>query len=101
MVEEAGHKGWILAFDPDLWSRYSRDDSFENISAARCPLVSIWAEMSASMDGSRVPRTRAAMPAGSVCFEIPDSSHHIMVDQPVALISALRAVLSCLSLTGQ
>jgi pimeloyl-ACP methyl ester carboxylesterase len=95
VVEEAGHKGWTLAFDPDLWSHYSREDSFENIGAARCPLISIWAEMSAKMDGSRVPRTRAAMPAGSVCFEIPDSSHHIMVDQPVALISALRAVLGC------
>jgi pimeloyl-ACP methyl ester carboxylesterase len=92
-VEEAGEKGWALAFDPDLWSRYSREDSFENIRAARCPLISIWAEMSAHMEGGKVPRTRAAMPAGSVCFEIPDSSHHIMVDQPVALISALRAVL--------
>jgi pimeloyl-ACP methyl ester carboxylesterase len=95
-VEEAGQKGWTLAFDPDLWTRYSRHDSYEYIRSARCPLIAIWADMTAHMENSRVPRTRAAMPTGSVCFEIPDSSHHIMVDQPVALISALRGVLGCL-----
>jgi pimeloyl-ACP methyl ester carboxylesterase len=99
-VEADGQRGWTLAFDPDLWSHYRREDSFENIQAARCPLVAIWADMTASMPDSRVPRTRAAMPAGSICFEIPDSSHHIMVDQPLALIGALRGVLGCLLPTG-
>ena len=33
-------------------------------------------------------------PAGLVEIEIPDAHHHIMIDQPLALVAALRALLA-------
>ena len=33
-------------------------------------------------------------PKGMIEIAIPDSNHHIMVDQPLALVAALRALLA-------
>jgi pimeloyl-ACP methyl ester carboxylesterase len=35
---------------------------------------------------------RALAPAGTVFLEIPDAAHHIMVDQPWALVEAIRSI---------
>jgi pimeloyl-ACP methyl ester carboxylesterase len=34
------------------------------------------------------------IPADTPQIVIPDSEHHIMVDQPLALVAAIRAVLA-------
>ena len=33
-------------------------------------------------------------PPGLIEIEIPDAHHHIMIDQPLALVAAIRALLS-------
>jgi hypothetical protein len=33
-------------------------------------------------------------PPGMIEIEIPDSHHHIMIDQPLALVAAIRALLA-------
>jgi len=34
------------------------------------------------------------IPPGTPQIAIPDSEHHVMVDQPLALVAALRALLA-------
>jgi hypothetical protein len=36
----------------------------------------------------------APFPPDMIEIEIPDSQHHIMIDQPLALVAALRALLA-------
>ena len=41
-----------------------------------------------------VDYTRAHAPPGSPFLAIPEAGHHVMLDQPLALVSALRALLA-------
>jgi hypothetical protein len=45
--------------------------------------------MERRMDGEPSP-----FPKNMLEVEIPDSHHHIMIDQPLALVSAIRALLA-------
>jgi pimeloyl-ACP methyl ester carboxylesterase len=36
----------------------------------------------------------ARMPAGTPLIPIPEAYHHVMADQPLALVAALRALLA-------
>jgi pimeloyl-ACP methyl ester carboxylesterase len=40
---------------------------------------------------------RALAPAGTPFVVIPDAHHHVMIDQPIALIATLRALLAHLA----
>jgi pimeloyl-ACP methyl ester carboxylesterase len=95
-VEAEGQRGWALKFDPLLWSKYERGASRDHIAKARCPLAAVWAENTLRLPGSLVPGTREALPAESTTWVIPDSGHHLMVDQPIALVASLRAWLASL-----
>jgi pimeloyl-ACP methyl ester carboxylesterase len=41
-----------------------------------------------------VARVRAIAPPDTRFVEIPEAHHHIMIDQPLALVAALRALLA-------
>ena len=59
-----------------------------------CPTAVLCGEASALMT-PRVRRIiRASVPPGAMVVTIPDAAHHIMLDQPIALISALRVLLA-------
>ena len=57
------------------------------------PLVHIYGAKSRIVE-HRKAGAPSPFPAGLLEIEIPDSHHHIMIDQPLALVSALRALLS-------
>jgi len=46
------------------------------------------------MTRERLALLRSAAPAHAPWIVIPDAGHHIMVDQPLALVAALRALLA-------
>ena len=92
---EDGSLGWTWRFDPLLWSKLDRSVMGQMIEPGPriTPMVHIYGEHSAiirrhqQMPGMRVPDDVHRI-------VIPDSEHHIMVDQPLALVAALRGVLS-------
>ena len=91
-----GGEGWTWAFDP--FANDSRGDAHRGaqdvaIRAMRCPLVVMWGAQSALVTPEVVARTRAAAPPGTPFIEIPNAYHHVMLDQPLAFVAALRAVL--------
>jgi pimeloyl-ACP methyl ester carboxylesterase len=91
---EVGMEGWTWRFDPFLWRKLDRT-AMESVvtSTARTPLVHIWGQHSKIMQ--RFADQQRILPAWTRQIVIPDSEHHIMVDQPLALVSALRSVLAC------
>jgi pimeloyl-ACP methyl ester carboxylesterase len=92
---EGGGEGWTWRFDPFLWSKLDRsvmEGLFDEIVVG-APTVHIYG------DNSEIVRRHgqggtARLPSEIKNIVIPDSEHHVMVDQPMALIAALRSVLA-------
>lgn len=46
------------------------------------------------MPPDMLEEARQTLPAGTPMIAIPDAAHHVPIDQPLALVAALRAVLA-------
>ena len=46
------------------------------------------------MEADVVAYTREHAPPGTPFFAIPEAEHHLMLDQPLAVVSALRGLLA-------
>jgi pimeloyl-ACP methyl ester carboxylesterase len=91
---EVGGKGWTWRFDPFLWSKLDRSVMAKIAEKpSDTPLVHIYGQHSKIIE--RMSEHPSYLPARTQQIVIPDSEHHIMVDQPLALVAALRSVLAC------
>lgn len=87
---------WHWCFDPQAdVSRGAAHvhDSGETIARARCPLSFVWGDRSSLMPGEIIERTIAMAPPGSRFVAMPDAGHHLMLDQPLGFVAAVRALL--------
>ncbi len=92
LVEVPG--GFTWAFDPTLWQDFKLDDPAPLLSGARCPLVLMWGDRSGLMPADVIADMRRLLPPDTPAIAIPDADHHVMIDQPLALVAALRAMLA-------
>ena len=92
--DDQGH-GWTWRFDPSMWSRYEGGRTTDELRALGCPIANLYGARSALVRPEVVATQRTLLPPGSPFVEIPDAAHHLMVDQPAALVAALRALLAC------
>ncbi len=92
-----GSTGWVWKFDPNLWNkmRYDMRAAVETISEFNCPVAMIRGEKSALVTDEVWTYMCKAFPGGTARFSIPEARHHVMLDQPLALVSALRGLNSC------
>jgi pimeloyl-ACP methyl ester carboxylesterase len=90
-----GGMGWTWRFDPFLWDKLDRDvltGLFDDLSGC-APTVHIYGDKSELM--RRIGELNLSrLPASVRNIAIPNAEHHIMVDQPLALVSAIRSVLT-------
>ncbi len=89
--------GWRWRFDPNLWDKMDhsgREPQEEELAGVRCPIAFVWGERSRLMPEDTVAYTREHAPPGSPMFAIPEAEHHVLLDQPLALVSALRGLFS-------
>ncbi|MEM8694831.1 MAG: alpha/beta hydrolase [Pseudomonadota bacterium] len=85
---------WSWCFDPNGFGNTKRLESAKKARTANCPLAIIYGDRSAIMDDEALGHLRDTMPEGTPFVAIPDSGHHVMVDQPLALVAAMRALLA-------
>jgi pimeloyl-ACP methyl ester carboxylesterase len=96
-MPDGSGEGFAWKFDPNMWDKLDR--SGMNMSDAgamppvKVPLVHLYG------DKSRIIQRRATGEASFLTgdireIEIPDSHHHVMIDQPLALVAALRTLLA-------
>lgn len=90
-------EGWAWKFDPNMWDRLDRS-SMASLAAAKAPklavpMVHIYGENSSIMRRRRAAEASFLGPDVPE-IEIPDSEHHVMIDQPLALVAALRTLLA-------
>lgn len=86
--------GWTWRFDPFLWSGFERTETGDPLARARCPVALMWGARSALMPQRLVADMARRLPAGTPLVPIPDAGHHVMADQPLALVAALRTLLA-------
>ena len=86
--------GWTWCFDPTMMRKYERTDTDHLLGAAQCPLAILWGGLSVLFRPRIAAYMRQTAPAGTAFIEIPEAHHHVMVDQPLALVAAVRALLS-------
>lgn len=84
--------GLRWSFDPTLYERCTFIDSRAAARAAKRPIAFIRGERSAIVPPEKLTELRRDLPAGTQFVNIPDAGHHVMVDQPLALVTALRAL---------
>ncbi|WP_448581074.1 alpha/beta fold hydrolase [Thermaurantiacus sp.] len=85
--------GWTWKFDPYLWEHFRIRDANVWLADARAPLDYVWGEQSVLVQAGIVARIRELAPPGTRLVGIPEAHHHVMADQPLALVSVLRALL--------
>jgi pimeloyl-ACP methyl ester carboxylesterase len=86
--------GWTWKFDPFMWSRLTRTDANEDLARAACPVVMMWGGTSSLFGADTISYVKNNSPLKTRFVEIPESAHHVMADQPLALVAAVRAFLS-------
>jgi pimeloyl-ACP methyl ester carboxylesterase len=93
-LPDGSGEGWTWKFDPSLWSKLERSGMATPDTRTDVPMVHIYGERSAIIRRhAQAGRDPNEVLAGVPSIVIPDSEHHIMVDQPLALVAALRSVL--------
>lgn len=85
--------GWRWRVDPAMSIDLPIVFSPDILKSVPCPMVYLHGEKS-TLVAPRVKDIIAGLPPGAKAIEIPDSNHNVNVDQPLALIAALGAVLA-------
>ena len=86
--------GWTWKFDPRIFLRVSLKPVSEYLAQTRCRVAVLRGEFSDLVP----PETGAYMydllDRNAPIVEIPQAHHHLILDQPLAFIAALRALLA-------
>lgn len=89
-------RGWRWRFDPRIFANPTgehRIARFEGTLAdARCPVTVVMGERSYLADEARNAFASSGALGHVPLVFVPDASHHIMLDQPMALLRVLRAL---------
>lgn len=88
--------GWIWKFDPKAMGASRWNEPFhEHLTKIRCKTAYIHGENSALIGKKQLAYISSLMPSGSPVVEIPQAAHHMMLDQPLAFIAAVRSIIEC------
>jgi pimeloyl-ACP methyl ester carboxylesterase len=86
--------GWSWKFDPRIWRRFSIGDTSERLRATKCRIGIFRGEYSAIFPPEIGDYMYDLLGKAVPVVEIPEARHHIMLDQPLAFVAALRALLA-------
>jgi pimeloyl-ACP methyl ester carboxylesterase len=93
-VDRESGEGWTWRFDPFLWKNLRLFESTPLIKESRCPMALIRGDRSRLIRAEDAAYAMSLLPPGAPHIAIPDADHHVMVDQPLALVAALRGLLA-------
>lgn len=82
--------GWSWKFDPGVFARHRPDSAL--FASLQGRLAMLRAEHGLAADDESL-RIYEGLRRTALVVDLPDSGHHAMLDHPMALVTALRAVL--------
>jgi len=86
--------GWTWKFDPSIWTRFSIGDTAERLRSTKCRIGIFRGEGSVLMPAEVGEYMFNLLGRAAPVVEIPQARHHVMLDQPLAFVAALRALLA-------
>jgi pimeloyl-ACP methyl ester carboxylesterase len=93
-MPDGSGEGWTWRFDPFLWGKLNREGMQHAPTTGLAPMAHIYGDQSNIIMRHNQMPGHSVVPPGTPQIVIPDSEHHIMVDQPLALVAAIRALLA-------
>ena len=87
-------KGWTWKFDPRVFLRESLTPLSEYLSQTRCRVAVLRGEFSNLVPPETGEYMYELLKRNAPIVEIPQAHHHLILDQPLAFIAALRALLA-------
>ncbi len=92
---EDGLAGWTWKFDPSIWRRFEAPfEPAEMLKATACRIAIIRGEESALMPDDVGAYMQELLGHQVPYVSIPHARHHVMLDQPLAFVAALRMLLA-------
>jgi pimeloyl-ACP methyl ester carboxylesterase len=86
--------GWSWKFDPRVFLRFSREKMSDYLASVRCRVALLRGEKSIVVPPETGQYMYELLNRRSPLVEIPEAHHHLILDQPLAFIAALRALLA-------
>ncbi|NWH08810.1 MAG: alpha/beta hydrolase [Alphaproteobacteria bacterium] len=86
--------GWTWKFDPKIWRGFSIGDGSERLRSTKCRIAIFRGEQSSLLPPDVGAYMYALLGRSAPVVEIPQAQHHVLLDQPLAFIAALRALLA-------
>ncbi|MBT6276108.1 MAG: alpha/beta hydrolase [Chromatiales bacterium] len=87
-------EGWTWKFDPNVMHPRRFGEPFhQHLAAVTCRAALIFGEQSALVSRATATYMSELMGPVAPVVEIPEAQHHVMLDQPLAFVAALRTLL--------
>jgi len=86
--------GFTWKFDPLIWQRFSIGDPAERLRETKCRIGIFRGEFSAIFPPDVGDYMFEILGRNVPVVEIPQARHHLILDQPIAFVAALRALLA-------
>ncbi|MBA1204256.1 alpha/beta hydrolase [Pseudomonas capeferrum] len=88
-------QGWCWKFDPDLpRGLFDEDLGQDLLPKVQRPVDVVFGECSLVVEPGDAQQAVDLLPLGRGPFGIPGTHHHMMIDQPLAVIAMLRGLLA-------
>ena len=87
-------KGWQWKFDPRVFTTSALQSIRDLLPAIRCRFALMRGDQSFLVDERAREMAYEALDRNVPIVDIPEANHHVMLDQPLALVAALRALLA-------
>lgn len=88
------HDGFTWKFDPRVFEKASRSSLREYFIGAPCRFAVVRGEHSVVLPRETAEYMVGLVPGAVPLVEIPEAHHHLMFEQPIAFVVALRALLA-------
>jgi pimeloyl-ACP methyl ester carboxylesterase len=87
-------RGWTWKFDPTVFSGPHPGGFSEQLAAVRCRVAVFHGEWSELITPDVQAYMNELLGRAAPFVEIPQAHHHLVLDQPLAFVAALRAILA-------
>lgn len=87
--------GWSWRFDTQIWGNMATRTSTMTVPRdAGCPVAAVLGGRSTLIEEEVLAHMRPLYPDDAPFVVVPEAGHHVMIDQPLALVAALRGLLA-------
>ncbi|MCB1740586.1 MAG: alpha/beta hydrolase, partial [Gammaproteobacteria bacterium] len=89
-------QGWAWKFDPAALTSERHAEPFRDyLAQRRCRVAMVFGDKSALTSEDIVEHMSGLVGGSAPVVFIPEGQHHLMLDQPLAVVSTLRSIFEC------